>query len=391
MAITNEKRYISPGKRVMMGNEAMAEGAVAAGLRFFAGYPITPSTEVPEYLVHRLPEVGGTFIQMEDELASINAVIGASIAGAKSMTATSGPGTSLMAETISMAAALEIPFVLCDVQRNGPGTGLVTAPQHNDVFQAKFSGNGEYEVIAYAPMSCQELFDLTIDAFNTAETYRCPVYVMSDAYLGHLHEGVTIPDVAPQAVERQVLDHPNLEKFSIKAKDGHIIIPPFPVLGTPNYPTTFISQPHGPDGIPVVESQCERPLSILLEKITSNIEQIAKTESYQLDDADVIIIAYGLPARISLRVVHQARAEGIKVGLLRLVTIWPFPYERVKTLISRARAIVVPEMNLSGMMAGEIERVKSLDVPLFRVPKVADIHHPDDILAVVRNASEANP
>jgi 2-oxoglutarate ferredoxin oxidoreductase subunit alpha len=378
----------------MMGNEAMAEGAVAAGLGFFAGYPITPSTEVPEYLVHRLPEVGGAFIQMEDELASINAVIGASIAGAKAMTATSGPGTSLMAETISMAAALEIPFVLCDVQRNGPGTGLVTAPQHNDIFQAKFSGNGEYEVIAYAPMSCQELYDLTIDAFNAAETYRCPVYIMSDAYLGHLHEGVTIApaeEVVSRVVERQVLDHANSEKFAYRDKEGTVLIPPAPVLGTPNYPTTFISQPHGPDGIPVVESQCERPLTLLLEKITNNVEKIARTESFQIDDADIIIIAYGLPARVSMRVVRQARDEDIKAGLLRLVTIWPFPYERIKSMISGARAIVVPEMNLSGLIAGEIERVKPLDVPLYRVPKVADIHHPDDILDVLRNALEASP
>ncbi len=384
------KRFLPAGKYVMMGNVAMAEGALAAGLNFFAGYPITPSTEVPEHLVSRLPESGGSFIQMEDELASINAVIGASVVGAKAMTATSGPGTSLMAETISMAAALEIPFVLCDVQRNGPGTGLVTAPQHNDVFQCKFSGNGEYEVIAYAPMSCQELFDLTIDAFNAAETYRCPTFIMSDAYLGHLHEPVLIPH--PQTIQkwvipRKILDQASREKFTYKDNQGNIMIPPPPVIGTPNCPMFYISQPHGPDGIPLNEDQVFKPLSTIIEKITKNVDKIARTESYMLEDAEIIIIAYGLPARVSYRVVNQARKQGLKVGLFRLITIWPFPYEKVKKVISNAKAIVMPEMNF-GLMAGEVERVKKLDIPLFKVPKIADLHEPDEIMAAIKKATE---
>jgi 2-oxoglutarate ferredoxin oxidoreductase subunit alpha len=382
---------MTPGKHVMMGNVAMAEGAMAAGLTFFGGYPITPSTEVPEHLVSRLPETGGAFIQMEDELAAINSVMGASIAGAKAMTATSGPGTALMAETISMAACMEIPFVICDVQRNGPGTGLVTAPHHNDVFQCKYSGNGEYEVIAYAPMSCQELYDLTIEAFNAAETYRCPTYVMSDAYLAHLHEPVIIPpaeEVQKRVIARQILDKPNPEKFVFKDDQGKIIIPPAPVLGTLNYPTNFFSQPHGPDGIPVDESQAFKPLSNLMEKITGNVEKIAKTESYMLDDAEIVIIAYGLPARVSYRVVNEARKEGIKAGLLRLLTIWPFPYARVKMVLASAKAVVMPEMNF-GLMAGEVERVKKLEIPLYKVPKIAELHEPGEILAAVKRAKEA--
>lgn len=388
MAIEN-KRFIQAGKQVMMGNISMAEGAMAAGLNFFAGYPITPSTEVPEHLVSRLPESGGVFIQMEDELASINAVIGASIAGAKAMTASSGPGTSLMAETISMGAAMEVPFVICDVQRNGPGTGLVTAPHHNDVFQCKFSGNGEYEVIAYAPMSCQELYDITIEAFNAAETYRCPTYIMSDAYLGHLHEPVVIPspeEVQGRVIERQILDHPNPEKFTFKDNQGDILIPPAPVLGTSNFPRYFFSEPHGSDGISVNEDQAPKRLSILIEKITSNVDKIARTQSYMIDDAEIIIIAYGLPARVSYRVVNMAREEGIKAGLFRLVTLWPFPYEQVKKILADAKAVVMPEMNF-GLMAGEVERAKRLDIPLYKVSKIGDLHEPGEILAAVRKAT----
>nr|MDO8084090.1 transketolase C-terminal domain-containing protein [Candidatus Sigynarchaeum springense]MDO8115922.1 transketolase C-terminal domain-containing protein [Candidatus Sigynarchaeota archaeon] len=389
--IDEEKRYIPPGKYVLMGNVAMAEGAMAAGLTFFGGYPITPSTEVPEHLVSRLPEAGGAFIQMEDELAAINAVAGASVAGAKAMTASSGPGTSLMGETISMAAALEIPLVICDVQRNGPGTGLVTAPHHNDVFQCKYSGNGEYEVIAYAPMSCQELYDLTIEAFNAAETYRCPTYIMSDAYLGHLHEQVIIPpanEIKKRVIARQVVfDKPNPEKFTFADSQGNVKIPPPPVLGTSNFPTMLFSQPHGPDGIPVNEDQVLKPITLLTEKITKNIEKIAKTEAYMLDDAEIVLVAYGLTARVCYHVVNAARKQGIKVGLFRLVTIWPFPYERVKKAIASARAVVVPEMNL-GLMAGEVERCKPLSTPLYKVPKIADIHEPGEILAAVKKANE---
>ncbi|MEX2726760.1 MAG: transketolase C-terminal domain-containing protein [Candidatus Sigynarchaeum springense] len=388
--INEAKRYMAPGKHVLMGNVAMAEGAMAAGLTFFGGYPITPSTEVPEHLVSRLPETGGAFIQMEDELAAINAVAGASVAGAKAMTATSGPGTSLMAETISMAAAMEIPLVICDVQRNGPGTGLVTAPHHNDVFQCKYSGNGEYEVIAYAPMSCQELYDLTIEAFNAAETYRCPTYIMSDAYLGHLHEQVIIPpavEVKKRVIDRKILDKPNPEKFTFMDSQGTIHIPPPPVLGTPNFPTTFISQPHGPDGIPVNEDQVLKPNTLLVEKITKNVEKIAKTETYMLEDAEIVLIAYGLTARVCYHVVNTARKQGLKVGLFRLVTLWPFPYDRVKKAIAKAKVVIVPEMNL-GLMAGEVERCKPLETPMYKVPKIADIHEPGEIMAVVKKANE---
>lgn len=382
--MADDKRYIPAGKHVMMGNVAMAEGAMAAGLSFFAGYPITPSTEVPEHLSTRLPETGGCFVQMEDELASINAVLGASLAGAKAMTATSGPGTALMAETISCAANLEIPFVLCDVQRNGPGTGLVTAPHHNDVMQCKHSGNGEYEVIAFAPMSCQELYDLTIEAFNMAETWRCPVHVMSDAYLGHVHEPVIIPpagDVRARVINRVVPDRELPEKFTHRDASGNIIVPVPPMLGTPHFPSFLFSQPHGSNGLPVVEERSQQFIEDICWKITRNVDQIARIDRYMMEDAEHVIIAYGLPARVSYRVVNQARKDGIKVGLYRLVTIWPFPYDDLKRTLAGVKSVIVPEMNL-GLMAGEVERVTSL--PVVRVPKISEIHHPDDIMKALK-------
>jgi 2-oxoglutarate ferredoxin oxidoreductase subunit alpha len=255
MISENKKRFIAPGRHLMMGNEAMSEGALAAGLKYFGGYPITPSTEVIEHLAKRLPEVGGVCMQMEDELASINSVIGASLVGAKAMTATSGPGLSLMVETISMAANLEIPFVFCDVQRNGPGTGFVTEPHHNDLGLVRFSGNGEFQVIALAPMNCQELYDLTITAFNFAETYRCPVFILSDAYLGHLHEVVNIPpkeQILERIIDREL---PSPEDFVKKFTyfddiTGEIVIPKPPQMGTDYCPGLFIHQPHNYEGLP---------------------------------------------------------------------------------------------------------------------------------------------
>ncbi|MBD3188434.1 2-oxoacid:acceptor oxidoreductase subunit alpha [Candidatus Bathyarchaeota archaeon] len=387
--IDQAKRYQDPGQHLLMGNVAMAEGAMAAGLQFFAGYPITPSTEVLELLSHRLPETGGTFIQMEDEIASINAMIGASLAGAKVMTATSGPGTALMAETISMAACLEIPFVICDVQRNGPGTGFVTAPHHNDIMQCKYSGNGEYEVIAFAPMSCQELFDLTIEAFNMAEKFRCPTFILSDAYLGHLHEQVRIPpakELEARVVERLPPDRETKRFFTFRDDAGAIHIPPPPRVGQDPFPAYLFSQPHGADGIPVEKDRALEFIERICHKVTDNVDSIAMTDEYLVDDADIIIIAYGLPARVSYDVVNKARSTGIAIGLIRLVTVWPFPYEKLKQLIAGKRVLILPEMN-QGMIAGEIERVMDELSRIERIPSIGDIHHPDSIMKVVKEVA----
>ncbi|MFX1329032.1 MAG: transketolase C-terminal domain-containing protein [Promethearchaeota archaeon] len=390
MIIKNGKRYLQEGKYVMMGNVAMSEGALAAGLNFFGGYPITPSTEVIEHLAKRLPEVGGTSIQMEDEIASINAVIGASLAGAKAMTATSGPGLSLMVETISMAANLEIPFVLCDVQRAGPGShGPVTAPHHNDLGLIRFAGHGEFQVIALAPLNCQELFDLTIKAFNFAEIYRCPVFILSDAYLGHLHEPVYIPpkeEIIKRVINRE-LPQDYSKKFSYKDnKTGEYITPKPPILGTDYYPLIPLQLPHNSEGFTI--SNALEFMEMLIEKIKSNMDEISITEEYRLDDADIIIIAYGLPVRTSYRAVDLAREEGIKVGIFRLITVWPFPDEKVKRVVKNAKAVIIPELNYTGFIAEQVERVNKLEIPIIKIPKVGVFHHPDDILKIVKEVSK---
>ncbi|MHA1688595.1 MAG: transketolase C-terminal domain-containing protein [Promethearchaeota archaeon] len=386
----NGKRFLSEGKYLMMGNIAMAEGAISAGLKFFGGYPITPSTEVIEHLAMRLPQVGGCCMQMEDELASINAVIGASLVGTKAMTATSGPGLSLMSETISMAANLEIPFVFCDVQRNGPGTGFVTEPHHNDIGFMRFAGNGEFQVIAIAPMSCQELFDLTIIAFNFAELYRCPVFIVSDAYLGHLHEVVKIPpkkEILERVVERKVPEEVGGRIFSyLDPKSGKYVIPPPSQMGTKYGSPLLIHQPHGPDGLPTPKPG--QFVEMLLEKINSNIDDITLMDAYKLEDAEIVIVAYGLPVRSSYRAVDIARQEGIKVGILRLITVWPFPIKKVREVVKDAKAIIVPELNYTGFIAEQVERATNPDTPIIRIPKVCEFHHPDDILKAIKEVTK---
>ncbi len=391
MNIENGKRFLPEGRHLMMGNVAMAEGALSSGLKFFGGYPITPSTEVIEHLAVRLPQVGGICMQMEDELASINSVIGASLVGAKSMTATSGPGLSLMVETISMAANLEVPFVFCDVQRNGPGTGFVTEPHHNDIGLVRFSGNGEFQVIALAPMTCQELFDLTITAFNYAETYRCPVYILSDAYLGHLHEIVNVPP--KEEIQKRVIDRelptPDqfIKKFTYKDDiTGELVIPKPPQMGTDYCPGMFLHQPHNYEGLPTPKPM--QFMEAIMDKINKNKDKICITEQYKLDDANIVIIAYGLPVRSSYRAVDIARKENIKVGIFRLVTVWPFPDKRVKEVVKDARAVIVPELNYTGYVAEQVERVTKLDTPVIKIPKVCEFHHPDDILNIIREVAK---
>lgn len=386
MSIENNKRFLPEGKYVMMGNVAMSEGALAAGLEFFGGYPITPSTEVIEHLAKRMPEVGGVCMQMEDELASINAIMGASLVGAKSMTATSGPGFSLMVETISMAACLEIPFVFCDVQRNGPGTGFVTEPHHNDLGLMRFAGNGEFGVIALAPMNCQELFDLTITAFNFAETYRCPVFIISDAYLGHLHEAIYIPskeEIMKKVIPRELPNNFDNKFTYLDPTTNKYITPKAPIMGTDYVPLMFLHQPHNPNGM----SSRRLALSftqMLIDKIKLNMDKISLTEEYKLEDAEIVIIAYGLPVRTSYRAVDIARKEGIKVGIFRLITVWPFPDEKVKKVVKDAKAVIVPELNYTGIIAEQVERVTKLETPIIRIPKVCDFHHPNDILEKIR-------
>ncbi len=342
------------GEHFMNGDLACAEGALAAGCSFFAGYPITPSTEIAERLAQRLPRLGGCYVQMEDELASMAAILGASWAGAKAMTATSGPGFTLMMENFGLGVMTETPCVIVDVQRGGPSTGLPTLVSQADVMQAKWGSHGDFEPIAYAPSSPQEMFDLTVKAFNAAERYRTPVFVMADEVVGHMTERVTIP--APdqlEIVERKRPPGPGDGWLPYVPDED--LVPPMPRAGD-GYAVHVTGLTHDergyPAGDPLVHDRLVRRLS---RKIQVHAPDITLTEELLTDDATLLVLAYGATARSARRAVLAARERGIKAGLLRLITLWPFPQGKLRELANRIRRFVVVEMNL-GQMAREVER-----------------------------------
>lgn len=340
---------------LLQGDQACAEGAIAAGCRFFAGYPITPSTEIAETMARRLPQAGGIFIQMEDEIASIAAVIGASVAGAKAMTATSGPGFSLMQENIGYAAMAEIPCVIVDVQRLGPGTGRPTSPAQGDVMQARWGTHGDHPIIALSPSSVRETFDLTVTAFSLSERYRTPVVLLLDEVVGHMREGVQLPDYdMVQRVERaQTLVPPEWYKpYENLPSD----IPPLIPFGT-GYRYHITGLHHDELGYPT-----ERPDEInpwqerVFRKIERNLSDILLYDEDGTKDARTLVVAYGATARSARHAVELARQHGRRVGFLKLKTLWPFPEEVVEEAAEGTRRVVVPEMNL-GQLALEVERV----------------------------------
>ncbi|MEK6666282.1 MAG: 2-oxoacid:acceptor oxidoreductase subunit alpha [candidate division NC10 bacterium] len=350
------------GQHFLLGDHACAEGALAAGCRFFGGYPITPSTEVAEWLARRLPEVGGLFVQMEDELASMAAIVGASVAGARAMTATSGPGFSLMMENLGLAAMMEVPCVVINVQRGGPSTGLPTLVGQADVMQARWGSHGDYEIVAYSPASPQECFDLTVKAFNTADRFRIPVLVMADEVVAHMMERVTIPpaEAIPRVERKRPRQGPGDNGFlPFKADDD--LIPPMVHAGE-GYRVHFTGLTHDERGYPALTAPAhDRLVRRLVDKVRLRESEIVEYEEYRLEDARVVIIAYGSTARSARRAVGLAREQGIAAGLLRPITLWPFPAERVKKLAERVRAFVVPELNL-GQVSREVERFTSLPV-----------------------------
>ena len=350
------------GQHFLLGDHACAEGALAAGCRFFGGYPITPSTEVAELLARRLPEVGGLFVQMEDELASMAAIVGASVAGARAMTATSGPGFSLMMENLGLAVMMEVPCVVINVQRGGPSTGLPTLVGQADVMQARWGSHGDYEIVAYSPASPQECFDLTVKAFNTADRFRIPVLVMADEVVAHMMERVTIPPAeAIPRVERKRPAHGPEGNGFLPFKPDDDLIPPMVHAGE-GYRVHFTGLTHDERGYPALTAPAhDRLVRRLVDKVRLRESEIVEYEEYCLEDARVVIIAYGSTARSARRAVGLAREQGIAAGLLRPITLWPFPGERVKKLAERVRAFVVPELNL-GQISREVERFTSLPV-----------------------------
>ena len=388
-----ERKGNLTGEHFMLGDHAAAEGAILAGCRFFAGYPITPATEVAERMSVRLPQVGGVYIQMEDELASMNAILGASWAGAKAMTATSGPGFSLMMENLGLGIMLETPCVLINVQRGGPSTGLPTLVGQQDMMQARWGSHGDYEIIALCPTSPQEFFDLTIRAFNLSEMLRTPVLVMADAEVGHMTEKVIIPpaESVPIVERRQVLKgdiQPDL--FRIYRDDPHgeqRYISPMAAAGQ-GYRIHVTGLTHDERGYPAMNAQAQEwNIRRLADKISAYRSDILQWESQGLEDAEVVVVSYGISARTSLWPIELARREGIRVGYLRLITVWPFPDEPIRKLAKAVRAFVVPEINL-GQIVREVERCAAGQAQVFGANRAGgDILEPEHVLDVIRLAA----
>lgn len=374
------------GVHFIDGNHAACEGAIAAGANFAAGYPITPSTEIVERFAARAPLVGARFLQMEDELASSIAILGAAWGGAKAFTVTSGPGFSLMMEHIGFAAMTETPSVFVNVQRGGPSTGLPTLPAQADMMQARWGSHGDYEIIALSPNSPQECFDLMIDAFNFAERYRNPVLVMMDESVGHMTEKVVIP--APDRIRlfpRRYTSLPSSDYQPFQpSPDG---VPEMAAVGQ-GYRFHVTGLTHDARGYPAINAQTQQELtSRLVGKIRNHAGEITRTDEHLLADARIVLVAYGITARVALRAVQMAREENIPAGLLRPVVVWPFPEKRVRELAAQAQAFVVVELN-HGQIVNEVERSAGGRARTVLVPHGGGtVHRPEAILEVIREVA----
>ncbi|MBZ5535700.1 MAG: 2-oxoacid:acceptor oxidoreductase subunit alpha [Acidobacteriia bacterium] len=381
----SDQRSVLTGEHFVNGDWACAEGGLAAGCKFFAGYPITPATEIAERMSKRLPEVGGVFIQMEDEIASMNAILGASWGGSKSMTSTSGPGFSLMMENFGLGIMTETPCVLVNVQRGGPSTGLPTLVGQADMMQARWGSHGDYEVIALAPQSPQECFDLTIEAFNLSESYRIPVLVMSDEVVGHMTEKVVVPK--PEDIHLVPRRKPSVPPEEFKAFQPREDLVPEMCTAGEGYYVHVTGLTHNERGYPVVTAEAQdRLVRRLVDKIRLNADRIIRVQEENLADADVIVVSYGISARTAKSAVAMARAKGYRVGFLRLITIWPFPEKRIRELARKVSAFVVPEINF-GQIAREVERCAGGRARTIAVTHAGGaIHHPGKVLSVIEEA-----
>ena len=373
--------------RLMQGNEAVAEGAIAAGVTFFAGYPITPSTEIAEQMAKLLPKIGGTFLQMEDEIGAMGAILGASLAGAKVMDATSGPGFSLKQELIGYAACAEIPCVVANVQRVGPSTGQPTAPSQGDVMQARWGTHGDHPIIALSPWSVRESFDMAVMAVNYAERFRTPVILLTDEIVGHLRENVTLPtanelDIYPRRLPKKTRAE-GYQPFAV----GEDLVPDVARFGDGYriHVTGLLHDETGfPSGSPVVTEQL---IHRLHEKINRVGEEIIHTEEHFMEDAEYAVVSYGGTARTAYEAVRAARAEGARVGFLRLQTIWPFADAAIGRLADRVKKILVAELNY-GQLTGEVTRA-SHGTPVRPCLKYNMLDFtPQEIAAEIRRMSE---
>lgn len=342
-------------KHLLQGNEAIVEGALAAGCRFYAGYPITPSSEIAEEMSRKLPQIGGTFIQMEDELASMGAIIGASLAGTKAMTATSGPGFSLMQENLGYACMTEVPVVVVNVMRGGPSTGMPTSPAQSDVMQARWGTHGDHAIIVMAVSSVSDSYEITVQAFNLSEKYRVPVILLSDEIVGHTREAITLPPNNPVEIFNRIKPSVPPEWYE-PYEDNSRGVPPMAAMGS-GYRHHVTGLMHDSKGFP-----CFRPDVVkafhkrMFRKLANGANDIQMTKGYMLDDAEVAIITFGAVSRSAIRAVKMARARGIKAGFLQLVTLFPFPKMAVDSVLRQCRAVLVPEMNM-GQIVREVRAV----------------------------------
>ncbi|MFR4162423.1 MAG: 2-oxoacid:acceptor oxidoreductase subunit alpha [Paraclostridium sordellii] len=367
--------------KLLQGNEACVHGALYAGMNFFAGYPITPSTEVAEISSYMLPKIGGKFIQMEDEIASMAATIGASLTGLKSMTATSGPGFSLKQENIGYAALAEIPCVIVNVQRCGPSTGLPTSPAQGDLMQAKWGTHGDHPIIALSPTTVRDTFDLTVKAFNFSEKYRTPVILLLDEVIGHMREKVEIP----QSNELEIYERMkiNIDKKDYKIYDQSILVPPMANFSD-GYRYHVTGLMHDETGFPTNSTkQTQILMDRLMDKINKNLDDILIYDEYKVEDCEELFITFGCMSRCTKDAVDYLREQGIKAGLFTVKTVWPFPEDRVKELSSKAKNIYVPELNY-GQMVLEVQRVCDSSCNIIGINKYnGEILTPDDIIEKV--------
>lgn len=375
-----------PNYRFMQGNEACAEGALVAGVKFCAGYPITPSTEIIEELSKKLPKSGGSFIQMEDEIASMGAIIGASLAGAKSITATSGPGFSLKQENIGFAVIAEIPCVIVNVMRTGPSTGLPTQTAQGDVMQARWGTHGDHPMIVLCPSYVREAYEMTIRAFNLSEKYMTPVILLMDEVIGHMRERVLLREYAPEEIINRRYPACAKEEYLPYGKSDEKTPCLAPFGDGFRYHVTGLF--HDEKGFPTADSgEVDVFMKRLHAKIDDNLADIVDWEERDTDDADIVIVTYGSTARSAMEAISQARIEGLKVGLFRLQTIWPFPAQQIAELSMRVKKMIVPEQNF-GQVLLEVQRVSHKDALVFPVNQVnGELITPVTILNAIREVT----
>ncbi len=383
---TADPSGVLTGAHFIDGDQACTEGCLAAGARFAAGYPITPSTEIVERFAARIPMVGGKFIQMEDELAASIAIQGAVWAGAKAFTVTSGPGFSLMMEHLGFAVMTETPCVFVNVQRGGPSTGLPTLPAQADMMQARWGSHGDYEIIAVSPCSPQECFDLTIQAFNLSEEFRTPALVMMDEVVGHMTEKVVIPPAEQIEIYPRRLTQRPPDQFRLYETNGDLV--PEMVHAGAGYRFHLTGLTHDERGYPAMSPVAQDKLVRRLKaKIANAVDRITMIEVEELDDAEVVVISYGITSRVAQRAIDSARAKGLRVGKMRLITVWPFPEKQIREIAARVKALVVPELNM-GQIVREVERAAGGQTRTVSIPHAGgSVHRPDDILRIIEEAA----